>query len=145
MSDETNFGLPAPEVFGPQGEHVVALLERARHLTPDEASALADARYAALDDTWDGAWVAACNAAWVAACNAALDDTWDAAWDTAWNAMSAAVPATEGGGALYAALDTACALVVRDFIPSDCYDTLTRPWRTVIGPIHPDDPDMRQP
>ena len=35
------------------------------------------------------------------------------------------------------------ALVVRDLITTDQYDTLTRTWREVIGPIHPDDPDMR--
>ena len=40
--------LPAPEVFGPQGAHVVALIERARRLTPDEVSALGAARDAAL-------------------------------------------------------------------------------------------------
>ncbi len=27
---------------------------------------------------------------------------------------------------------------------SPAYDTLTRPWGEVIGPIHPDDPDMRR-
>ena len=42
-----------------------------------------------------------------------------------------------------AAWDAARALVVRDLITTDQYDTLTRTWREVIGPIHPDDPDMR--
>ena len=46
-----------------------------------------------------------------------------------------------------AARDAAVALVVRDLIgqhglTQDHYDTLTRPWRTVIGPIHPDDPEV---
>ena len=31
-------------------------------------------------------------------------------------------------------------LVVRDLIPTKHYDTLTRPWRDTIGPIHPEDP-----
>ena len=31
-----------------------------------------------------------------------------------------------------------------DLISTDAYDTLTRPWGEVIGPIHPDDPDMRR-
>ena len=52
---------------------------------------------------------------------AALDDAWDAV------------------------RDAAGALVVRDLIATDHYDILTRPWREVIGPIHPDDPDIRQP
>ena len=79
--------LPAPEVFGPQGAHVVALIERARRLTPDEVSALGAARDAALGAAWGAA----------------------------------------------------CGLVVRDVITTEDYDILTRAWRTVIGPIHPED------
>ena len=111
MNDDRYFELPAPEVFGPQGAHVVALLDRARHLTPDEASEL-DAE---LDAAWDAAWDAARGAAW--------DAAWGAAWDATW--------------------DAACGLVVRDLITTEDYDALTRTWREVIGPIHPDDPDMR--
>ena len=58
-------------------------------------------------------------------------DSLAAAGDAAW------------GGAGAAAGDAARALVVRDLITTDQYDTLTRTWREVIGPIHPDDPDMR--
>jgi len=88
--------LPAHEAFGPQGEQVAALIERARCLTAAEIKRL--------------------HAAWYAA--------WDAAW--------------------YAAGDAARSLVARDLISTDAYDTLTRPWGEVIGPIHPDDPDMRR-
>ena len=141
MNDDSHFELPAPEVFGPQGEHVVALLDRARHLTPDEASALAVARAVAPVDVLDAAWGAelggALDAAWGTGLGGALDD--------AGNAMSDAVLVEAGDDALAAALDTACALVVRGLITAEDYDTLTRPWREVIGPIHPDDPDMRQP
>ena len=49
------------------------------------------------------------------------------------------------GAALYTARDAvrgaARGLVVRDLIVTEHYDTLTMPWRTAIGPIHPDDPD----
>ena len=42
-----------------------------------------------------------------------------------------------------AARDAARALVVRDQVGDTFtqahYDTLTRPWATVIGPVHPDD------
>ena len=55
----------------------------------------------------------------------------DAAWDAAWAA------------ARDAARDAARALVVRDQVGDTFtqahYDTLTRPWATVIGPVHPDD------
>ena len=96
--------LSAHEAFGPQGVHVAAVLERARHLTPVEVRALTPVRVAA----WVAAWVAA------------GEDTRDAA------------------------LAAAGALVVRDLITTEDYDALTRPWREAIGPIHSDDPDMRQ-
>lgn len=52
-----------------------------------------------------------------------LDAAWDAAWD--------------------AARDAARALVVHDLIGDRFtqahYDLLTRPWASVIGPVHPDD------
>ena len=83
--------LPASDAFGPQGEHVAALIERASHLTGDEARKL--------------------HVAWHAAGGAA----WDAAW----------------------------ALVVRDLISVEHYDAMTGPWRTIIGPIHPEDPDNK--
>ena len=50
----------------------------------------------------------------------------DAAWDATWDAARNAV----------------LALLVRDLITTEDYDALTRPWRTAIGPIHPDDPAL---
>ena len=41
-----------------------------------------------------------------------------------------------------AARDATLALLVRDLITTEDYDALTRPWRTAIGPIHPDDPAL---
>lgn len=116
--------LPAHEVFGPQGSHVVALIERARHLTPDEACTLAAMR--------DGGavWVAAWNAAWGAAGDAARDAAWAAVGSAAWVAARNAV------------WDVAGALIVRDLINTRQYDALTGYWRRAIGPIHPDDPEL---
>ena len=66
----------------------------------------------------------------------------------------AVLTADEGGrlvaawdAARDAARDAALALVVRDLIGQHDltqahYDTLTRPWRTVIGPLHEDDAPM---
>ena len=124
--------LPAHEELGPQGVHVVALLDRARRLTLDEVRALAPVR----GDAWD----AALDAAWDAALDAARTAAWDAASDAAWDAASDAARTA----AWVAARDTAGALVVRDLLTAEDYDTLTRPWREAVGPIHPDDPDMRQ-
>ena len=110
------------EVFGPQWEQVCALVLRAAALTLDETKALRVA--------WDAAEAAAEAAAWDAAEAAAEAVAEAAAWD-AWDAWDAA-------------RDAAWALVVRDVIGThgftqDHYDTLTRPWRTAIGPVHPDD------
>ena len=147
MNDDRYFELPAPEVFGPQGAHVVALLDRARHLTPDEASEL-DAE---LDAAWDVAWDAVRDAAWDAAWDAELDAALDAARDAvrdatrgvAWDAARGVAWDAAWDATWDATWDAACGLVVRDLITTEDYDTLTRTWREVIGPIHPDDPDMR--
>lgn len=80
--------------LGPQGEHVVALIEATGRLTLDQADHL----YAAASLAWSAAW--------------------------------------------YAARDAARALMVRDLIPTERYDALTRLWRTIVGPIHPDDPNL---
>ena len=99
--------LPDSGVFGPQGEHVAALIERASHLTGDEAQRLG------------AAWEAARGAAWDAVSGAARSAVWDPVWD--------------------AVRSAAAALVVRDLISAAHYGTLTRPWASVIGKVHPDD------
>ncbi len=110
------------DTFGPQWQPIVVLVRRAAILTSAEAKALDAARTAALDAALDAARDAARAAAWAAA---------RAAWDAA------------RAAARDAALDAARALVVRDQVGDTFtqahYDTLTRPWATVIGPVHPDD------
>ena len=128
------------ETFGPQWEHIVALVRRAAILTNAEEKALVAAgdaaRVAAGDAARDAARVAARDvarvAAWVAARVAARVAAGDVARDAA------------GDAAWVAAGDAAQALVVRDLIgqhgfTQEHYDLLPMPWRTVIGPIHPDD------
>ena len=106
------------DTFGPQWQPIVVLVRRAAILTSAEAKALDAARTAALDAARDAA-----RAATRAATRAARDAARAAARD--------------------AALDAARALVVRDQVGDTFtqahYDTLTRPWATVIGPVHPDD------
>ena len=138
--------LPAITALGPQGAEVLALIERCRHLTGDDLERLGAAqdairyaarvaaqnaiRYAAADAAWvattEAAWVAttdaAADAAWVATTDANTDAAWDAAWYAAWYAVGA--------------------LIVRDVISRERYDELTLPWRTAIGPIHPDDEEV---
>lgn len=131
--------------FGPQWEHVVALVRRAATLTEDEADRLRVVwssaggvaswraiRRATLSAPLSAAQVVAQvvarTAAQEAAQEAARATTQDAAQDTAWDAT----------------WDAAWALVVRDLIgqhgfTQDHYDTLTAQWAAVIGPAHPDD------
>ena len=97
--------LDATLTLGPQGREVAALIERAARLTDDEVAGLATAWDATGDDAWD----------------AARYTTRDAADDAARYAARCAV--------WYAAR----ALTVRDLISTECYDTLTRPWASVIG------------
>ena len=65
----------------------------------------------------------------------ALGTAWEAAWDAAWFA------------AREAAREAAIALTIRDLVgqhgfTKQHYDTLTMPWRSVIGRIHPDDAEV---
>ena len=119
---------PAHELFGPQGEHLVALIERAARLSADEVERLSAAR--------DAAWDAAKRAAWDAARLADRDAAWDAAQYAAWDAAKRAARYA----ARYAARDAAWALLVRDIINPVHYQTLTAPWAQAVGKVHPDDP-----
>ncbi len=118
------------DTFGPQWQPIVVLVRRAAILTSAEAKALDAARAAARAAARTAAWDAARDAA-----RAATRAATRAAWDAARAAARAA--------ARYAARDAARALVVRDQVGDTFtqahYDTLTRPWATVIGPVHPDD------
>lgn len=98
--------IPTHVRYGPQGVHVVALIEQLSALTPARARQIAAARGAAR--------------------YAARDAAWDAAGGAAWGAA---------GGA-------AGALVVRDLISAEDYDTLTYPLRKAGVVVHPDDPDV---
>jgi hypothetical protein len=122
------------DTFGPQWEHIVALVRRSAVLTADEVRR--------LDAAWDAAWTAG-NAA-CAACAAG-----DAAWAAraAWAAWAAAGAAARDAAGALAPQYAAGALAVRDLIGEHGftqahYDTLTGPWRTVIGPVHPDDAEV---
>ena len=103
--------------FGPNWETVVRLIRRVADMTQAEVASLVAAREAAKDASLDASRVASRVAAWVAAWDAAWVAAWDAAWDAAWVATG----------------DAACAVVVRDLITKDHYQTLTAPIRATIG------------
>ena len=106
--------LPAWQVFGPNGEAVVELIEQAARMTEDEVARMNDP-YAARDAARDAAWNAS-HAAWYAARYAARDTARVAAWNAARDA------------ARYAA----AALVVRDLISEEDFQILYRPWASVM-------------
>lgn len=118
-------------LLGPQGRELVELFARAKDLhardTPWD-TVWGTARDDAWGDAWDSAWHSARDAAGFAARNAA----WDAAW------FAAVSPVGDAAGTL----------MIRDLInPSgftqEHYDLLTTPWRKAVGPLHPDDQEVK--
>ena len=118
--------LDATLALGPQGREVAALVERLARLTDSETAELATAGDAVfLTD------LAADLAAW-----SAVRAVRNASMSAAWSAVRAVRNAS-----WVAAWHAALALIARDLISTEHYSLLTRPWRTTIGPIHPDDID----
>lgn len=95
-------------LYGPNHEQVAALIERAAGMTDEQAKALAVVWDTARDTSWDNARDAARAAAW--------DSTQVAAWAAAWDAV----------------WDATIALVVRDLISPEHFDTLYGPWASVM-------------
>ncbi len=134
--------VPAHLRFGPQGEQVASLLESLRAMTAEQAWAASAAwrpmrRSARYDTAWSAAVRESADAplrhdVQAAAWSSARSAVWDAAWDAAWHDAQFA--------ARYAAWYAAAALVVRDLISRDHYDTLTMPLRKAGIVVHPDDP-----
>jgi hypothetical protein len=129
--------LPAWQALGPNGEAVAALIDRCRTLTDDEIRRWDAARDAAWYAAWyaarDAAGDAAGEAAWEAAWYAARDAAWDAAREAAWDAAGDAAREAAWEAARYAARYAAWALLVRDLITAEQFDTLTGPWVAVMG------------
>lgn len=131
--------------LGPQGAEMVALIQAAGVLTSDQTEQLHAAWDASLEDV---AWVAALQVA----LDAALDDDRQAARYSARQAIRDSTRYAPLHASLYdvpryaawrasrnVAQEALNALLVRDLISRRHYDTLTLPWRGVVGPIHPDD------
>ena len=102
--------LPAHEALGPNGAEVAAFLALLPTLTSAQWDAALNAarsatRNAARSAAWDATRSAARSAAWDATRSAAWDATWDATWDAA------------------------LALLVRDLITTEQFDSLTAPMR----------------
>src|SRR5512144_2120920 len=105
--------------LGPQAEQIVALIERAAApVSPDEKMRMATVWAAVHRPTAQAtARAAAWTAAWVTARSAARTAAWDAISADTWGTAQVTVLTT--------ALDAAHALVVRDVLAQEHYDTLT--------------------
>jgi hypothetical protein len=129
--------LPAWQALGPNGERVVAVLDRASRLTSDEIKALDAAwdaaRAAARAAAWDAARAAALDAAWDAARAAARDAARDAAWAAARDVTWAATWAAARAAARDVTRDAAWTEVVSDLISPEQYQLLAGPWLSVVG------------
>ncbi len=135
---------PAHEALGPQGVQVAALLARCGALAPVEATGRDAERATGRAAVWDAERAAERAAARAVAWDAERAAAREAAREAAVAAARAPVGAT-GRAAVWDAVRAAArGLVVRDLIATAHYDTLTGPWRTTIGPIHPDDPDWKE-
>lgn len=131
--------------LGPQGPRVLELVARAGRLTTLELNAMTIAGYVTQRIQGVTVRYAAWDAAVSARMSAAITASFSAAEYAAWHASTVSNDARhlDWHDAWTAAGDAALALVVRGLIPAEQYDTLTGPWRSVIGPIHPDDPPPR--
>lgn len=114
--------------YGPQTEQILALLERCRTLTETEALELE----AGYSETYMDGW------------SQARDAVYEVATDASFSASLAAAEIASsctsyGWMPSWAAL----CLGVRDLLGTDEYDVISRRWRTVIGPLHPDDPEAK--
>jgi hypothetical protein len=123
-------------LLGPQGVQVAAFIERARTLSRDDIAAIDAAR----DTDWDAAARGAAEpAAWDTSRDAALAADRGGALGAAFDAIWAAARC-----AREAVWDAVPALIARELISDAHYYALTVYVRKALGPIHPDDPDIRE-
>ena len=114
------------------------IIERVKVLTPEERLALEAAQPLTGDPAWAYPGTAVYFRAWQAACSGLSGAPAFRAWEKA-----VTLPISWDAAA-DAAATAAVAVVARNrldgLFTQEHYDTLSRAWRTVIGPIHPDDP-----
>ena len=148
--------------YGPDWQHIAALIHRAAAMTATEARRLTEVFSMIAIQPWDSKGTrhkAAINAAWNASSDAAVcagEYRAIAHRETIRFAMNAVTDAMGNEAAerltwddcwdvaLDATAHAISGLCVRDLIgqspfTQERYDALTHLWRAVIGPVHPDD------
>jgi hypothetical protein len=134
------------DTFGPQWEHVVALVRRVGSLTDSDRQMLLEAAELTIpfSDTSDLSQHVV-DAAHDTGSYAQLYCARGAAWDTLTQSA-----ARFSDAELEAVFNAVAALVLRHLVGT-CgfeqvhYDSLTYPWRAAVGPLHPDDSACRPP
>ncbi len=91
--------------YAPQTTGIEALIEQLKTLTPEQIKAIGEARIKVRDEEWSEAHEAALWAAW---------------------------GENEGFGAWYGARDAILALISRDSLTPDQFNTLYGPWASVM-------------
>ena len=122
--------LCAWQAFGPNGQEVIALIDRARHLTRDDLRGCRD-WYVNLNVARESAWYTA----WCAAGSGARSAAWKVAADTARFAAWAAELLDGQDAVWYAVWYAVTAMVVRDLISPEDFDMLAAPWHDAIGAL----------
>jgi len=141
LADPDVTGVVIDSWFGPQTPQLVALIERIRVLTAAEARKLETHPNRSLSDS-----------PFVFLEHLRLHQTegWVSLWDEANKALKYAreVAEVNEGFSIHPSAvisRTIMSLFYRDqigrsgYFTQDHYDAFTRPWRQIIGPIHPDD------
>ena len=120
--------LPSWQALGPNGQEVVALIVRAGRLTADELRSLAAAGDAAAGAARMAAW----GVVWDAARDAARIAARIAAVDAVGYAVGCAVGCAVEDAVWNAVEDVVFALLARDLITTEQFETLYGPWRKAL-------------
>lgn len=146
------FDVDIENAFGPQWSEIVPVVRRTATFDSADRDRLRAVVGAARDDAWrdaaEAAWFTARDADRATSRNAARNAAGDAARFATGDVTGYADRDTTQDAAEESAEGPVGALAIRDLIGQGSfsqahYDTLTSAWRTVIGPIHPDDPDSQ--
>lgn len=128
--------------FGPQGRELIAMLERIKTITRAEAKSLKRSGNTQKSRAGYEGTLASIRADAVAISANRYATGLSVSWTMDdYSLKHITKPAHD------AIIQAAKALAVRDWIgrelfSQEYYDFLTRPWRTVIGPLHSDDTEM---
>ena len=113
--------------YGPQTAEIEALFAQVKTITPEQARALSDAVVVRSQELWR-----ALEAARITLRGAGREVMWSAALDVVRDALVDDVWGTVPEVAVVAVHDALAALLVRDQITPEQFDTLYAPWAWIV-------------